>query len=49
MDKNKLFELNSKLAGQALKLYYAIKVAANNAPINSERKKRLMFRRMFRW
>ena len=41
MDKSQLHELYTKLAGQALKLYYAVKVAANNASIGSERKKRL--------
>ncbi len=41
MDKSQLFALNSKLAGEALKLYYAVKVAANHSSIGSERKKRL--------
>lgn len=40
MDKKQLYELNVKLTGQALKLYYALKVAANNAK-TAERKIRL--------
>lgn len=41
MDKTQFLDLYTKLAGQALKLYYAVKVAANNATVGSERKKRL--------